>query len=329
MRRHIPSLSALQAFESAGRLSSFTRAARELNVSQSAISRHIRSLEEELGVTLFQRIDQRVSLTPAGSRYIRAIRGCLDEIEASTFDLKTERHDSGAIHLITPPTIGARWLVPRLPEFMSRYPEIQLRLSVRADPVDFGNAVFDAAIAFGEQPPTTIGFERLTEGELIAVCSPRLGLRPKANLTLGQLTRYKLLELGNDHSWRTLCQQSRVRPFDEDSILRYEYFDAGIQSAISGEGILLVQPFLVIEHLKNGALTLASLQRYKSELSYYFCFTRPKRISESIKLFASWLKDEFSTTAKICDTVLQDHLTTHVLEAKTPTRHQALRVRTE
>jgi DNA-binding transcriptional LysR family regulator len=325
MRRHIPSLSALQAFESAGRLSSFTRAARELNVSQSAISRHIRSLEEELGVALFQRIDQRVSLTPAGSRYIRAIRGCLDEIEASTFDLKTGRHDSGAIHLITPPTIGARWLVPRLPAFMSRYPEIQLRLSVKADPVDFGYAVFDAAIAFGEQPPSHIGFEQLTEGELIAVCSPRLGLRPKANLSLGELTRYKLLELGNDHSWRALCQQNRLRSFDEDSILRYEYFDAGIQSAISGEGILLVQPFLVIEHLKNGALTLASMQRYKSESFYYFCFARPKRINESIKLFAAWLKEEFTATARICDALLRDHIATSALKARASALRQGAR----
>jgi DNA-binding transcriptional LysR family regulator len=329
MRRHIPSLSALQAFESAGRLSSFTRAARELNVSQSAISRHIRSLEEELGVALFQRIDQRVSLTPAGSRYIRAVRGCLDEIEASTFDLKAGRHDSGAIHLITPPTIGARWLVPRLPDFMSRHPQIQLRLSVKADPVDFGNAAFDAAIAFGGPPPSHIGFEQLTEGELIPVCSPRLGLRPKANLGLGELTRYRLLELGNDHSWKTLCQQSRVRSFNEDSILRYEYFDAGIQSAISGEGILLVQPFLVIDHLKNGALTLASSQRYRSELLYYFCFTRPKRVNNSIKLFAAWLKEEFVATTQICDTVLRDHFATHLLEAQAAAPRQALRRRAE
>ena len=329
MRRHIPSLSALQAFESAGRLSSFSRAARELNVSQSAISRHIRSLEEELGVALFQRIDQRVSLRPAGSRYIRAIRGCLDEIEASTFDLKTGRHDSGAIHLMTPPTIGARWLVPRLPEFMSRHPQIQLKLSVKADPVDFGNAAFDAAIAFGEQPPSHIGFEQLTEGELIPVCSPRLGLRPKADLGLAELKRYKLLELGSDRSWRVLCQQNRVKSFDEDSIQRYEYFDAGIQSAISGEGILLVQPFLVIEHLKNGALTLASSQKYKSESFYYFCFTRPKRISDSIRLFATWLKEEFVATARICDTVLRNHLATSTLGTRAPARRPAPGVRAE
>ncbi len=307
MRRHIPSLSALQAFESAGRLSSFTRAARELNVSQSAVSRHIRSLEDELGVALFHRIDQRVSLTPAGAGYIRAIRGCLDEIEATTFDLKTGRHDSGAIHLITPPTFGARWLVPRMPEFMARHPQIQLRLSVKADPVDFGNAAFDAAISFGARPPGHIGFEQLTQGELIPVCSPRLGLRPNGDLKLAELSRYKLLELGSDRSWKTLCQQNHVRSFDEDAILRYEYFDAGIQSAISGEGILLVQPFLVLEHLRNGALTLASRQRYKSESFYYFCFTRPKRINTSIKLFGAWLREEFVATAQTCEAVLRDH----------------------
>lgn len=306
MRRHIPSLSALQAFESAGRMSSFTRAARELNVTQSAVSRHIRALEEELGVVLFQRVDQRVSLTPAGGRYIRAIRACLDEIEASTFDLKTGRHDSGSIHLVTPPTFGARWLVPRLPEFMERYPQIQLRLSVKADPIDFGNAVFDAAISFGMQPPAHIGFEQLTQGVLIAVCSPRLNLQSKTGLSLAEMTRYRLLELGGDRPWNTLCQRYRVRLPNEDSILRYEYFDAGIQSAISGEGILLVQPFLVIEHLRNGALTLASPQNVKSESCYFFCFTRPKRINNSIKLFGTWMKDELMATAKACDVVLQD-----------------------
>jgi DNA-binding transcriptional LysR family regulator len=308
MRRHIPSLSALQAFESAGRLLSFTRAARELNVSQSAVSRHIRALEEELGVALFQRVDQRVLLTPAATRYVRAIRACLDEIEATTFDLKTGRHDSGTIHLVTPPTFGARWLVPRLPDFTARHPEIQLRLSVKADAVDFGNAVFDAAISFGARPPSHIGFEQLTRGELIAVCSPRLGLRSKSDRGLAEMRRYKLLELGSDRSWNMVFQQNRVRLFDEDSILRFEYFDAGIQSAISGEGILLVQPFLVVEHLRNGALILVSPRKFKSESFYHFCFTRPKRINNSIKLFGAWLKDEFVATAETCDAVIKNQL---------------------
>jgi hypothetical protein len=86
---------------------------------------------------------------------------------------------------------------------------------------------------------------------------------------------------------------------------------------------------LVIEHLRNGALTLASSQKYKSESFYYFCFTRPKRVNNSIKLFGAWLKEEFLATAQTCDTILHDHLAMSSLLGRAPAPRQAARARPE
>src|SRR4051812_32359792 len=108
MRRNIPSLSALQAFESAARLSSFTRASVELNLTQSAISRHVRALEEELGCQLFLRTKQRVSLTETGSQYLQSISSGLDEIEASTARLRAGEKKGAILRVVTLPTFGAR-----------------------------------------------------------------------------------------------------------------------------------------------------------------------------------------------------------------------------
>src|SRR2546430_1532640 len=95
MRRFVPSLSALQAFEAAARLLSFTRASQELNITQSAVSRHVLALEEQLGFPLFHRAKQRVSLTPAGQSYLPEVRACLDRLEVSTAQLLTYRRGGG------------------------------------------------------------------------------------------------------------------------------------------------------------------------------------------------------------------------------------------
>src|SRR5579885_950398 len=119
MRQHVPSLSALQAFEAAARHLSFTLAAEELNLTQSAISRHIRGLEDRLGVKLFRRAKQRVALSEAGEAYLPEVRVCLDRIEASTKQVLTYRRGAGVLNLATLPTFGTKWLAPRLPGFIA------------------------------------------------------------------------------------------------------------------------------------------------------------------------------------------------------------------
>ncbi len=306
MRRHIPSLRMLQAFESASRLQSFTQAADELHVTQSAISRHIRALEAELGISLFHRLGHRVVLAPVAAEYVGVIQNCLDEIEAATFAIKTRERESQAFHLVTPPTFGARWLVPRLPAFMSRYPAVDVRLSVRAERIDFNDLVFDAAIGNGPPPPSNVDFEKLTEGDFVPVCSPQLLRGRSASLDISDIGRFRLLELGNDRPWDALNARYAISGYDAAAVRRFEYFDAGIQSAVAGGGILLVPPFLVQEQLTSGSLAVAFRQRVSVPSIYYCCYSRRAARSKPVKLFCSWLRREMVSTLDACDSVLSN-----------------------
>src|SRR5207247_3208050 len=137
MRRTLPSLMALQCFDAAVRHLSFTRAAEELSLTQSAISRQIRALEDFLGRQLFQRVKQRLVLTTAGEAYAAAIRDVPDRAEAATLQLMAYSGEGGVLTLAILPTFGARWLVPRLGSFTARYPDIQLNLVTQVRPFDF------------------------------------------------------------------------------------------------------------------------------------------------------------------------------------------------
>jgi len=300
MRRNIPSLSALQAFEAAGRLESFTRAAGELNVTQSAISRHIRLLEDDLGVMLFKRTGHSVAITPLGNVYLQNIRACLDEIEASTMDLKAGQQDDVVISLIIPPVFGSRWLIPHLPEFAARHPRIDFQISLEANMIDFGSISFsDAAISYGASPPASIEWEWLTQGNLVPMCRPELVKRPRPHFSFEQVEGLRLLELGVVPSWERFAQQHRSTDFNSKAVRRYEYFEAGIQAAIAGDGVLLVPPFLILDSIRSGALISPWPERMKMDTAYYFCFPRQKRRRKSIALFCQWLVDSLVETEAI------------------------------
>src|SRR5512136_3207119 len=144
-RRILPSLTALQFFDAAVRHMSFTRAAHELNVTQSAVSRQIRLLEDHVGRPLFRRHKQRLVLTEPGEAYAVAVRDLLDQAEAATLQLMAYG-GGGVLTVALLPTFGSRWLIPRLADFTARYPDIQLDLVTKVKPFEFAGSGIDAAI---------------------------------------------------------------------------------------------------------------------------------------------------------------------------------------
>ena len=149
MRRKLPGTELLIAFETAARHQSFTRAAEELSLTQSAVCRQISALEEFLGVQLFNRIKKRVSLSEAGQLYARQIRESLRKIEHDTLSLMAHRGAGGVLELAVIPTFATRWLIPRLGDFKASHPGITLDLATRAEPFMFADTPFDAAIHCG------------------------------------------------------------------------------------------------------------------------------------------------------------------------------------
>ena len=126
MRRRIPGLELLVAFETAARHQSFTRAAEELSLTQSAVCRQIASLEDYLGVRLFNRIKKRVTLSEAGQIYAKQVRESLRRVEHDTMSLMAHRGSGGVVELAVIPTFATRWLIPRLADFRAHHPGISI-----------------------------------------------------------------------------------------------------------------------------------------------------------------------------------------------------------
>src|SRR5712691_991791 len=173
MLRRLPPLNALKVFEAAARSESFTRAAKELCVTQGAVSQQVKALESTLGVKLFNRVRQRLVLTEAGRRYLAVVRDALDRIAVGTERL-VQRQTSGALTVSASPDFAAKWLVHRLGRFAEAHPGIDLRVSATMDHVDFAREDVDIAVRHGDGNWAGLDVTRLTSEHLFAVCSPKL-----------------------------------------------------------------------------------------------------------------------------------------------------------
>ena len=178
MRRNIPSTQALACFEVAARHESYTRAAQELFLTQSAVSRQIQALEEFLGVQLFRRTRHGVVLTPAGAHYGRQVARWLQGLERDTLDVMAHQGEGGALSLAAVPTFATRWLIPRLPQLAQAHPDIVVHIDTQTRPFLFADTTFDAALYAGtpEQVAHWPGVQAqlLMHEDVVPVCSPRL-----------------------------------------------------------------------------------------------------------------------------------------------------------
>ncbi|HTZ37837.1 MAG TPA: LysR substrate-binding domain-containing protein [Stellaceae bacterium] len=301
MRPHIPSLSALQAFEAAARLLSFTRAADELNITQSAISRHISGLEARLGVKLFRRERRRINLSDAGAAYLPEVRASLDRIEASTQQILTHRRGAGALNLATLPTFGAKWLAPRLAEFQALHPNIVMNFAVRTEPFDFAGSDLDAAIHFGLLVWPNVVAERLIGEELVPVCSRRLKASLDAAGGPQELTRFPLLELTPlADAWDQWLRAAGAARQGSGKGFRFEHFTMAIQATISHAGILLVPHFLVADDIREGRLAVAYPMATSTEMAYYLIYPQAKANLPAFGAFRAWILERAAATEEEC-----------------------------
>ena len=148
-RTFLPPMADLLAFEATARHTSISRAADELHLTQSAVSRQIRQLEAQLGMALFHRVRQRVVLTDAGRVYAVDVRTLLQQLSDATQKTMAASGGGGLLNMAVLPTFGTRWLIPRLGDFVQRYPDVTVNIAARTEPFDFAKEPFDAAIHFG------------------------------------------------------------------------------------------------------------------------------------------------------------------------------------
>jgi LysR family glycine cleavage system transcriptional activator len=291
-RRSIPSLASLQAFDSAARLLSFTRAADELALTQSAVSRQVQTLEEGVGLALFQRVGNRLVLTVAGENYHREIAPLLEALRSATLRLMAFKGTGGTLRLVVLPTLGMKWLVPRLPRFIAAHPEVQVSLDTRTTPVDLRETGFDAAIQHGE--PTWPGAVavRLMGEELVVVASPPLLPRGKPARRAALLTLPLLQQGTRPDAWADWFLAAGVPRADAYGGLRFEQFSHVIQAATAGLGLALVPRFLVADEIRAGQLGEASAHVLAGPRPYCLVYAERKAHDPAVRAFREWLKAE-------------------------------------
>ncbi|MCZ4282778.1 transcriptional regulator GcvA [Kiloniella laminariae] len=295
MYRYVPSLTALRTFESSARHMSFTKAAEELNVTQSAVSRQIRQLEDELGIRLFERVRQRLVLTEAGASYVEEVRSGLNHLKAATLNLLAYQGVGGELLLACLPTFGSRWLIPRLGRFTSQHPEINVNLITRIEAFNFDSENIDAAIHFGDANWPGAITDKLMGEEMIPVCNPTLMERGQGLHTPNDLRHHTLLQLrSRPYAWQEWLKGADAQDINPAAGPKFEQFHMIINAALSGLGIALLPAFLIREELSKGLLIQPFEHSIRGKNAYYLVYPEKKRGLPRLQTFRRWLLREAS-----------------------------------
>ena len=302
MRRRLPSLSALRAFEAAGRQLSFSRAADELFVTQSAISRQIRALEDDLGTLLFRRFNRRLELTETGARYLATMKDCFHQMEDATVRIR-QKPSRDQLNLSVLPTLAIRWLVPRLPSFTEAHPDIDVRMSMSAASIDFNRDEVDIAIRVGrtDQFSEEVGGNELARVKatalfpdvLVPVCSGEVLRGGPQIKTLDDLRGHVLLHTTTRrNAWAEWFHGMGTPPIVSPHEIWYGHFFMTHQAACEGKGIAMLPMIFVSEDLSSGRLVKAIDTPVVSSECYYMVYQEHLSSSRSVSLFRSWIQAE-------------------------------------
>ena len=292
MRRKIPSSHTLLCFDAAARHRSLTRAAVELSLTQSAVSRQILALEEYLGTTLFRRTRHGMELTPVGADYAARVAQRLGALEQDTLDIMGASAPGGDVHLASVPTFAAQWLIPRLGDFARSHPGITVHIDTRTRPFLFADTALDAAIYAGtpEQLQRWAGThsQRLLDEEVVVVCHPRL-LGKRKSLKAETLASMPLLQQSTrPEAWGQWFTQAQMEAPRALAGPRYEQFSMTVAAAAHGLGLALVPHLLIAPELARGELVIAHPLALASQRGYYL--VRPQgAASGALEQFAQWL----------------------------------------
>jgi LysR family transcriptional regulator, glycine cleavage system transcriptional activator len=284
-------MSALMAFDAAARHGSITRAADELALTESAVSRQISQLEDQLGVELFHRIKKRLSLTRAGTAYARDVAEVLERLEKDTFDVMATEGEGGTLEIAVLPTVGSQWLIPRMTDLYARHPKLTVSLSARSSRFLFSETRFDGALCFGTATWPGAQTDYLFDEDLAVVAGGDL-LRQETPWTPDTILQQRLLHLvTRPASWATWAAAAGMSGLNLLKGPRFELQSMLIDAAVAGQGIALLPRFLIEAPLARGELKVVSEVGVRSDGAYYFAFPEEKAGEPQLQLFRAWLQE--------------------------------------
>jgi LysR family glycine cleavage system transcriptional activator len=283
-----PSLPALRVFAAAGRHLSFTRAADELNVTPAAVSHQVRALEEQLGVSLFERSARSLALTAAGRRLLPP---ATEAFELIAHALAEVRRGEQVLTVTTTPSFGARWLAPRLGRFVEKHPQIEVSIRHTKATLDLAREGIDAALRWGKGTWPGVEAELIGPTVLAPFAAPdyaaRLGLEQPADLA-----RAALLHADCREEWEDWMLRAGLDPAPARSGPVFDDENALIQAVLAGQGVALIAGALIQGDLDAARLVRVADLPFAEGYGYYLVTTPAAAATRKVKAFRAFLQDE-------------------------------------
>lgn len=296
---HLPSLQTLRAFEAAGRLKSYSKAAEELGLTHGAVSHRIRELEERLGLTLFTRVGNTMQLTPDGQKLEVQVRQGLSVLEQAFAPKRT--HGKKARHLVitSVPSLASTWLFSRLAEFRGDHPDVDIELRVSEHLNDYRKEGIDLGVRLGAGGWSGLHAQKLFDEALTPVCTPeycdRIGLREPADLQRATM----LL-----NPWTPWARWFRAVNLDWPEPTTGPKFDDApllLRAALSGQGVALGRQWLAVDELRAGRLVAPFDYAVRDDFAYWLVWPTGRGPSAEATLFRDWLAERAAAEERPCE----------------------------
>ena len=306
LRRSIPSMSALATFEAAARLCSFTLAATELGVTQAAVSRQIKGLEDDLNTPLFVRANRKVVLTAAGAALSANVSAAFGSM-AEMIDTIRQPREANSVTLGASLAFSHFWILPRLHAFRGHFPDIRLKLVADDSVTDLRRDRLDVVIRFGRPPFADGRSVASLPDHVFPVCSPCLLQRHHMDAEAADLLRLPLIasDIVNPTwlTWRSWAQgtgiEAEIGKASDASKLRFNHYTDTIQAAVNGEGVALGWSELIRGHLEDGRLVRLGTRTLTLGEEYHVLLPVHREVSGNTKVLVKWLNESFEVS--ICD----------------------------
>jgi LysR family glycine cleavage system transcriptional activator len=301
VKQRLPSLNALRAFEAAGRHLSFTKAADELHVTPAAVGHQVKALEQDLGVRLFQRLNRALVLTEAGRALLPGLEDIFYQLAVVIEEFK-RRDTDRPLTVSLPPSLTAKWLLPRLERFRQLHPEIDVRIDATNEVVDLIRGGVDIGLRYGSGDYPGLRVDCLMSEEVFPVCSPRL-LEGRHPLRVPDDLRWHTLLHAdyppqNDYwpDWSMWLHTAGVKDVDTSRGLRFNRTALSLQAAIEVQGVALGSRVLAGDDLKTGRLVRPFELSTPVGFAYYMVCAEARSEEPRVAAFREWIIAEAGTS---------------------------------
>ena len=291
MTYKIPPLNALRAFEATARHLSFKGASGELHVTPGAVSQQVKSLEDVLGVGLFERIHNGLILTEEGQRYLAPIRSAFTSISAAT-QMISPRETGSDLTIATDPDFAVKWLIPKIPAFQAALPELRVRIANATTPDDIVSGRFDIGLLPGISSFQGLACEPLLSESLVPACAPHL--QP---IVTARVEQAKILTYGDEATWSIWLDRYGAGPPASFEQVAFDDKDLALYAAVNGNGLAMVSTVFDTEYLISGKLAAPFGVSVETGLDYHVLVPAGRVDCPTERRFLDWIRSQTKTVS--------------------------------